>query len=824
MTDEGRSNLATEFLRHCVFEVAGPDNQARTAQKIGCTENYLSLSLWLNGKRAPRDGNLRLIAAFLFKEDKAEKDQSSYERKEGKFIAAIRFFRRYDNGEISLDDAPSDYAWNFLVATGRRDGAWPLGREKALGKKVRSRKTIPVAQFMGRETEIGEIGKAVENNDRVMLTGTPGIGKSTLCRNFCELYKDEYKAIWWLEARDLTSLLRGFGELYEELLLDDGLNHELPYKAQRVIEYIEADAANWLLIFDDFLERSESLQLIPKGAKVIATSRTPCRSFSLMEIRALDFPSSVALLNQRSHRELSQSAARGLVQLLDRNPLGLSIAGSWLADMPATSIDEYITKVRKIVQVSPSRVGIYDYNDAIHAAILLSSSKLSRNAKILLLISSYLEGSQLSSHLFSLLSERRHEESASHGFYSIIPEDLWILSEDHGEVQAAIFEISRSSLLEIMQITDSEVIFSVHNLTQISTQVCSNELLSPSISWGEVSTAFVAGIFPNNPSLPTSFDLCEALLPHCEKMFDLDHVGLAGDLLFNNAATTLRLLGMSERSTRYLTRARDLVIKRNGRLHPESIRVRINRAMSDFDREEWQDGLVGFWGVLEDARHLVKTIDLPVEVLLTCLSNFATSLKQMARVSENLARESLLGVAADLDLEVIKHCRSDPSIPLRVFQQSAVGLAGTRLLQGRNVQALRLFHALAMRCAADTKDLLTVYRVLMPFAKAMVSTGRTLQGYKGHLPLEVFALCEQLIVSIHSRQVLEELFDVRSWSVICHLVHHKLKHLDPARSIDHIFIARKTCDHMGFDISEFDERARSFAEANKSLFPLDTNY
>ncbi|MGC3939950.1 hypothetical protein ACOTTU_19260 [Roseobacter sp. EG26] len=120
MVEEHILKLAPDFLRYWVFNVAGADNQARTAQKIGCSESVLSL--WLNGQRAPRHGNLCLIAAFLFSDDKVARDKKAYVAKEGKFIAAVMFLRRCDSGEVSIDDNPPEFAYLFLVAQGLIQG------------------------------------------------------------------------------------------------------------------------------------------------------------------------------------------------------------------------------------------------------------------------------------------------------------------------------------------------------------------------------------------------------------------------------------------------------------------------------------------------------------------------------------------------------------------------------------------------------------------------------------------------------------------------------------------------------------------------------
>ncbi|XP_066927860.1 uncharacterized protein [Clytia hemisphaerica] len=73
----------------------------------------------------------------------------------------------------------------------------------------------PVSVFYGRKELIKNIHSALDSNQRVVLTGLGGVGKTQTVAKFTQLYKDEYQKVFWIAADNLNKtmdeIIRYFG-------------------------------------------------------------------------------------------------------------------------------------------------------------------------------------------------------------------------------------------------------------------------------------------------------------------------------------------------------------------------------------------------------------------------------------------------------------------------------------------------------------------------------------------------------------------------------------------------------------------------------------
>jgi hypothetical protein len=81
-------------------------------------------------------------------------------------------------------------------------------------------KVMDIGHFVAREEELvrrhDELGQGFRQT--VVVYGLGGIGKAQLAAAYAKRYRDDYSAVFWLDARDETMLRRGFAREAEWIL------------------------------------------------------------------------------------------------------------------------------------------------------------------------------------------------------------------------------------------------------------------------------------------------------------------------------------------------------------------------------------------------------------------------------------------------------------------------------------------------------------------------------------------------------------------------------------------------------------------------------
>ncbi|MFQ5910626.1 MAG: hypothetical protein ACE5IJ_07910 [Thermoplasmata archaeon] len=229
-----------------------------------------------------------------------------------------------------------------------------------------------VERFHGRESDIGEVLRALERVPMVVVTGIAGIGKSALGSRICLEFRGKRSIYWrrirpWDTALALAADIAVFLKSLGRIGLHSYLAGTKPLELGRIARLLESELVDVeaLLIFDDAHDASvdaQSLLLIlldvlrpHEGMSCLLLSRGIPGFYSRREVTVeasvhethltgLDLESSLALLAEAG---ISESFMPALVDASGGNPLFLKLlagAGSHPDGLGWTNLETYISE------------------------------------------------------------------------------------------------------------------------------------------------------------------------------------------------------------------------------------------------------------------------------------------------------------------------------------------------------------------------------------------------------------------------------------------------------------------------------------------------
>lgn len=219
------------------------------------------------------------------------------------------------------------------------------------------------ADFVGREGEIAELlGLLRAGADRlsppiVVVSGLPGVGKTTLAVRLAHLLRADYPdgQLFVRLGRDARGP-REPGELLDVLLRSLGLDGALipaPVEGRaRLLRQRLADRAV-LVVLDDAVEEDQLRHLLPgtAGGAVLVTSRSRLPALEGAVGLTLDLPDEkdARLLLERvagpDRIGSAPGAAEQILRSCGRLPLAIRVAGARLATRPVWPVSEFATRL-----------------------------------------------------------------------------------------------------------------------------------------------------------------------------------------------------------------------------------------------------------------------------------------------------------------------------------------------------------------------------------------------------------------------------------------------------------------------------------------------
>jgi hypothetical protein len=134
---------------------------------------------------------------------------------------------------------------------------------------------MPVSRnplFVGRGEELERLSaRLAEAGSKVVLSGLAGVGKTELAGEFVHRFGSSYAAVWWVDARDETSIGGGLFNLAQAAGIPTGEDGVL----SAVVRWL-AGHKGWLLVLDDAqVATASSLLRGVQTGHVLITSRDP---------------------------------------------------------------------------------------------------------------------------------------------------------------------------------------------------------------------------------------------------------------------------------------------------------------------------------------------------------------------------------------------------------------------------------------------------------------------------------------------------------------------------------------------------------------------
>ncbi len=265
-----------------------------------------------------------------------------------------------------------------------RPGTAPLGNVSAI--IFRSPETVVglPRRLVGRDDLIAHTLSLLRENERVMLSGMGGIGKtSTAAKIASEFIRATGQPVIWLEtgrqesSEILLAIARAFDQQQSVLTKAD--------PAAFVMQLLAAQ--NGLLVLDNCWNGSalfEVLNAVPNNLPVLLTSRQRIPiDGEVLTLDALSQRDATQLLAYHARRELPDDAhLAALLSLLGNHPYALEIAGKQLKAQPGLSLKDlrarYMKGTREIA--APGGQGRHSIENIISTSV----EALSADAQTLL--------------------------------------------------------------------------------------------------------------------------------------------------------------------------------------------------------------------------------------------------------------------------------------------------------------------------------------------------------------------------------------------------------------------------------------------------------
>jgi tetratricopeptide (TPR) repeat protein len=271
----------------------------------------------------------------------------------------------------------------------------------------------PTPRFLGRDAELAELERLLEQSGRVAVHGLGGIGKTQLVLRYVQLRRAAYpEGQFWLRAAQESSLVGDLASLAWHLGLPE---RELPEQERQiaaVLRWLRVQR-RWLLVLDNVEPATQEAvdRWLPTGlaGHVVLTSRTPMWPVRL-RLEPLSLDAARHFLFQATARP-DVVAADAVAEALGQLPLALAQAAAYV-EVSGRDLASYARLLRTRLVDLMGEARPEDYPRPVATTWQLSFDRLegeSPAAAALLRVCSFLAADDIPLYVLQEVDEPPHE-------------------------------------------------------------------------------------------------------------------------------------------------------------------------------------------------------------------------------------------------------------------------------------------------------------------------------------------------------------------------------------------------------------------------------
>ena len=390
------------------------------------------------------------------------------------------------------------------VAVGRLQ--FPQQRPTA-GQPVRLALRLPV--LAGREELLTAVDARLSAGDSpaprtVTLYGLGGAGKTSAAVEYTYRHLAEAGVAWQFPAEDTTVLAAGFGELAAQLGARGLVDMRDPVASVHAI--LARFPAPWLLIFDNAADMASVAAFLPPAGpgRVLITSQNPNWPGPVLDVPMLDPDVAADFLVSRTG-DPDRQAARDLADALGGLPLALEQAAAYTQAVGGILAD-YLALFRQQRAEILARGEPTGYSKTVASTWVVAFDRLQQTEPGAVGLLRLLAFCAPEAIPLSLLLQ--HGARLAGRLGDEVAPVLAPLLQDPLATGDAIAALRRYSL--ITPAAAGSV--SVHRLVQAVTADQMPAKLAR--QWQQAAAALIADAIPTDTSMPGTWPVCAALLPH----------------------------------------------------------------------------------------------------------------------------------------------------------------------------------------------------------------------------------------------------------------------------------------------------------------------
>ncbi len=276
--------------------------------------------------------------------------------------------------------------------------------------------------FIGREDFLKNMHDFLFNkaeSHALIISGSPGCGKTQVITRFAELHKTNYEIIWLFDlSNNIDEQYRDFARKWNKLVnkqvKDDGEQNflEIYLEAtssdklkEEIYDRLKQTNLNWLIIFNKAEDSIISLKDLPKHkaegyGHIILSTKNNVHLENVMYLDKLTREESVELLLKITG-ETDSNKANLLAATLKDYPLAIAKAGSYIAAHSAINMAEYnqlfMTKRQALWQAeyefNNKRDDFNSYKNTLFTTLTMAINEVKKESRFaydLLAITSFL--------------------------------------------------------------------------------------------------------------------------------------------------------------------------------------------------------------------------------------------------------------------------------------------------------------------------------------------------------------------------------------------------------------------------------------------------